>query len=164
MRWIRPPGEFFIVMEFVSGSSLRKLLERHATWISRALWISPRRLPAPWERRIERASSTGTSSRRTSWSPPWMTPTRLSRFWTSASPSFAEGTSSKTQTGLMLGTPRYMSFEQASGMSSSQLDGRSDLYSLGVVMHEMLTGRVPFGGERIMDILLRHLQERIRRR
>src|ERR1019366_6286911 len=49
-----------------------------------------------------------------------------------------------TMTGTVLGTPAYMSYEQASGMRSDELDARSDIYSLGVVVYEMLTGRTPF--------------------
>jgi len=64
-----------------------------------------------------------------------------------------------TQTGMVLGTPAYMSFEQASGMRSDELDARSDIYSLGVVVYEMLTGRVPFDSDTPVGYLRKHLME-----
>jgi serine/threonine protein kinase len=64
------------------------------------------------------------------------------------------GESSMTQTGLVLCTPQYASPEQARGLSSDRLDGRSDLYSLGVVMYEMLTGELPFHSDTPMGMLL----------
>ena len=64
-----------------------------------------------------------------------------------------------TQTGIVLGTPAYMSFEQASGMRSDELDARSDIYSLGVVTYEMLTGRTPFHSDTPVGYLRMHMQE-----
>jgi serine/threonine protein kinase/uncharacterized protein with WD repeat len=64
-----------------------------------------------------------------------------------------------TLTGTVLGTPAYMSYEQASGMKSDELDARSDIYSLGVVVYEMLTGRVPFHSDTPLGYLRKHLQD-----
>ena len=50
----------------------------------------------------------------------------------------------QTATGMVLGTPQYMSREQASGMPGEKLDARSDLNSLGIIAYEMLTGRRPY--------------------
>jgi hypothetical protein len=62
-----------------------------------------------------------------------------------------------TSTGLMVGTPVYMSPEQVSG---SSLDGRSDLYSLGCVLYEMLTGSPPFCGPNQQAVAALHVRER----
>jgi len=69
-----------------------------------------------------------------------------------------EGGARLTQTGIAVGTPTYMSPEQAVG--ERHIDGRSDIYSLGVVGYQMLTGRVPFTASNSMALLLKHVSER----
>jgi CHASE2 domain-containing sensor protein/tRNA A-37 threonylcarbamoyl transferase component Bud32 len=66
-------------------------------------------------------------------------------------------TSSKTKTGVVLGTPYYMSPEQVSG---KKVDGRSDIFSLGVMLFEMLTGQKPFTGEDVTSLMFKIARER----
>ena len=63
-----------------------------------------------------------------------------------------------TGTGGVIGTPAYMSPEQARGIKGDELDGRSDLYSLGIVMYQMLAGGLPFKADTGMEWILAHLQ------
>ena len=62
-----------------------------------------------------------------------------------------------TAPNLVIGTPQYMSPEQCS--QAGEIDARSDIYSFGVILYEMLVGHVPFTGESPTVIMLKHLQE-----
>jgi serine/threonine-protein kinase len=66
------------------------------------------------------------------------------------------GASEITQTGSIMGTARYLSPEQAQGQA---VGARSDLYAVGIMLYELLTGTVPFEGDSVVAIALRHLSE-----
>lgn len=70
----------------------------------------------------------------------------------------SDGDNRLTATGIAIGTPTYMSPEQAAG--DREIDGRSDLYALGVVAYQMLTGQPPFVASSTPAMLVKHLSER----
>jgi len=72
------------------------------------------------------------------------------------SPDLDEGSGRLTNTGATLGTPAYMAPELCRG---KQVDHRVDVYALGVMLYEMLTGTVPFEGESFLDVALRHMND-----
>jgi len=64
-----------------------------------------------------------------------------------------------TQTGALIGTPEYMSPEQAKGQ---EVDARSDLFTLGIIFYELLTGKTPYVSDTVVATLLKRIQERAR--
>src|SRR3979490_3617049 len=66
-------------------------------------------------------------------------------------------TAGMTQTGALMGTPEYMSPEQAKGI---KVDARSDLFALGIIFYEMLTGISPYKADTALATLLKRTQER----
>jgi serine/threonine-protein kinase len=69
-----------------------------------------------------------------------------------------EGSSGLTATGMISGTPQYMAPEQA---MAGTVDNRADIYALGIVAYEMLTGRVPFAADTPVAVLMKHVQDPI---
>jgi serine/threonine-protein kinase len=72
-------------------------------------------------------------------------------------PGLANHLSPRTATGALLGTPAYMSPEQING--AANVDPRTDVYAAGVVLFEAVTGRTPFRGEALFDLMRAHLEE-----
>jgi serine/threonine-protein kinase PpkA len=70
----------------------------------------------------------------------------------------ADGGTHLTATGSIVGTPHYMSPEQAQG---KPVDGRSDLYSLGIAFYQMLTGKIPYQGDSALSIGIKHMRDPI---
>lgn len=73
----------------------------------------------------------------------------------------SEGSGSFTSSGRLVGTPAYMSPEQAKG--ERNLDSRSDIYALGAILYEMLTGKMPYDADTPMGIAIKHITEPVPR-
>jgi serine/threonine protein kinase len=157
-------GRPFIVMEYIEGQSLKQLIQEHgALPVPRVCSIVKQVAAA-----LDAAHALGLVHRD-------IKPDNIVLIETDAgevakvldfgiaklkeSRAGATGGMTLTGTGVVIGTPQYMSPEQAMGKRGDELDGRSDLYSLGVVMYQMLTGDLPFKADTTMEMLLAHLQK-----
>lgn len=155
-------GQPFIVMEYVHGESLRKLLQNHGPLPpNRAADIARQAALA-----LGAAHELGIIHRDIKPENILLLPqadgSDLVKVLDFGIAKVKEGSfdmgpgHEPTRTGLVLGTPRYVSPEQVKGATA--VDGRADLYALGVVLYEMLTGRVPFSADAPFTVLLQHLQ------
>jgi eukaryotic-like serine/threonine-protein kinase len=151
-------GAFFLVLEYVDGISLRAKLATGALGTVRALHIARQIALA-----LERAHDSGIIHRDLK-PENVMLVTKgedsdfvkvldfgVARF----DPPSGEGGQPLTQLGTVMGTPAYMAPEQAVG---ERVSNRADLYALGCLMYEMLTGELPFEGE-MMTLLTKHIME-----
>ena len=146
---------FYFVMKYLRGQSLSDRLRERGT------------IPVPELRRvlIETASALGYAARRgvvhRDIKPDNIVFDEENRcIVTDFGIARTASDSKLTSTGMSVGTPRYMSPEQA---QAKPLDGRSDIYSLGIVGYECLTGRTPFDGDDALSILLQHVNAEVPR-
>jgi len=146
-------GRLFMTMEFLDGIALRAALQNGPFAPQRVVKVLIQCCAS-----LAEAHSIGIIHRN-------IKPDNVFVLNMAGSPDFAklldfsvakllEGDRLKTQAGVVFGTPQYMSPEQGRGM---QLDARSDLYALGILAFEMLTGNVPFHDENPMTIIQMHL-------
>ena len=147
-------GTYFIVMEFIDGSSLSDIVHREGALMpERAAEIA-----SDVAKALERAHAQGLVHRDIKSGNIMITrtgQTKVTDFGIARAVG-RDGEQTMTQTGMVIGTAAYLSPEQAQG---NPVDGRSDVYSLGVVLFEMLTGRTPFSGDSALSIAYKHVRE-----
>ena len=144
----------FIVMEFIDGRSLGELIDQEAPLLpERAAEIA-----ADVAKALERAHNAGLVHRDIKPNNIMMTSsgqTKVTDFGIVRALG-GETDQQMTQTGMVIGTAAYLSPEQAQG---SPVDARSDVYSLGCVLYEMLTGTTPFSGDTPLAVAYKHVRE-----
>jgi eukaryotic-like serine/threonine-protein kinase len=145
---------YFIVMEFIDGTSLADIIHREAPLLpERAAEIA-----LDVAKALDRAHSAGIVHRDIKPGNILITKdghTKVTDFGI-ARAAHGDNEQTMTQTGMVIGTAAYLSPEQAQGQP---VDGRSDLYSLGVVLYEMLVGHAPFAGDTPLAIAYKHVRE-----
>ncbi len=154
-------GDAFIVMEYLEGQSLRQVIRAEGPLaIGRAVSICRQTLRA-----LDAAHGQGIVHRDLKGDNVFITRqgghdfVKLLDFGISkvAFPEEEKNNVGLTSTGVVMGTPQYISPEQASGLD--EVDHRADIYAMGVILYEMLTGQLPFEGRAPLEILMKHVQE-----
>jgi hypothetical protein len=153
-------GALYLAMEFLEGETLAERIERHTV----LPWQAVVRIATQICHSLTEAHGQGLVHRD-------LKPENVMLMAVAGDPDFVKvldfgiakvqkepgkpGEASLTETGMIMGTPTYMSPEQAKG---DPIDGRSDIYSLGVMLFEALTGLPPFHDETAMKVLVAHIQ------
>ena len=151
--WGTQDGTYFIVMEYVDGPSLSQVIRRDGP-------LHPRRaaeIANEVAAALGFAHSRGVVHRDVKPGNVLLTSTGQSKVTDfGIARALSSPDDDLTQAGSVMGTATYFSPEQAQGLP---VDPRSDLYSLGVVLYEMVTGRPPFSGETPLAIAYKHVQD-----
>ncbi|HEV2592862.1 MAG TPA: Stk1 family PASTA domain-containing Ser/Thr kinase [Gaiellaceae bacterium] len=146
----RAEGTYYIAMEYLDGRTLKELLVRNGpTPIPIAIDYARQILGA-----LSFAHRNGIVHRDIK--PHNIIVGRDGRLKVTDFGIARSGASQMTEAGSIVGTAQYLSPEQARG---APVDQRSDLYSLGIVLYEMLTGKVPFTGDTPVEIAMKHLSQ-----
>ncbi|MFN8034733.1 MAG: Stk1 family PASTA domain-containing Ser/Thr kinase [Acidimicrobiia bacterium] len=149
--WGEEDGTYFIVMEYVEGRSLRDVLRSEGLLPAR----QAAEIGAEIAAALAFAHHAGVVHRDVKPGNVLITPTGEVKV-TDFGIARAGTSESLTQTGAVMGTATYFSPEQAQGLA---VDGRSDVYSLGVVLYEMVCGVPPFTGESPVSVAYKHVRE-----
>ena len=154
--WGSAEGTYYIVMEYIEGNSLAELLRSGGP-------LAPERaagIAMDMAEALGFAHSNGVIHRDVKPGNVLLSPdgqVKVTDFGI-AIVAFGGAESNLTQTGAVMGTATYFSPEQAQGRP---LDHRSDLYSLGIVLYEMLCGRPPFTGDTSVAVAYKHVQQAV---
>lgn len=144
-------GNYFLVMEYVRDETLQKLIQdRHSLTVEQALDIARQ-----VTRTLDAAHRQGIVHRDIKPQNLMVTPEGLVKAMDFGIAK-AVDLNTITQTGAFIGSPHYMSPQQAKGARGNDI--RSDIYSLGVVLHQMLTGTVPFDGDSPWAVLHKQVE------
>lgn len=142
-------GIFYIAMEFIQGTTLHELIaEKHILTTEEVIQYSRQICKG-----LDYAHSHGIVHRDVKPANIMITANGTVKIMDFG---IAKSGGSMTSTGQVLGTPNYMAPEQVKGR---QLDGRSDLFSFGVILYEMLTGEKPFVGQNVTTIIYKIVNE-----
>lgn len=149
--WGEEDHTSFIVMEYVPGQTLREILQSYG----RLAPVDAARIAAEIADALSFAHAHGVVHRDVKPGNVLVTPQGQVKV-TDFGIARAETSEPLTKTGAVLGTATYFSPEQAQGFA---LDGRSDVYALGVVLYEMLTGVAPFTASSPVSVAYKHVRE-----
>ena len=150
-------GTYYIAMEVIEGRSLKELiLTRGALPIHQSLAYARQLLEALRFAHRHGIIHRDIKPHNVLVSPDERVKSQDSRLKVTDFGIARHGASQMTEAGSIMGTAQYLSPEQARG---APVTAASDLYSAGIVLYEMLTGKVPFGGESAIEIAMKHVNE-----